>query len=331
MKLYSSNPPHIRNKDTNRTLMSDVIIVLLFNYAMAYYFYGPRVIYLAAVSVVSAVAAGLLCHLIAMRRPNLRDLSTLVTALILPLLMPASVNPKVLVAAVLFAIVVAKFPFGGTGNNLFNPAAAGFAFAAISWPSHIFTYPTPLEHLPVFGELAFNAAQSPLRTLRLGGIPTQSLSEMLLGNFPGPMGCTNILVLLACLLFLAVRGTIRWQMPVSFLAAAALFALFLPRAGLSGVESIGYELMSGSLLFGAIFMLTDPVTSPKRLSAKIVYSVIAGMILMAFRRFGASGQMFAFALLLMNAFTPVFDLLTEEMLWKGRRALRAAGKNQKLQ
>jgi electron transport complex protein RnfD len=118
------------------------------------------------------------------------------------------------------------------------------------------------------------------------------------------MGCTNILVLLACLLFLSVRGTVRWQMPVSFLAAAGLFALLFPRSGMEGFQSVGYELMSGSLLFGAIFMLTEPVTAPKRIGAKILYSVLAGMVVMLFRRFGGMGQMFCFALLLLNAFTP---------------------------
>lgn len=331
MRLESSSPPHIRGKETNRSKMVDVIIVLCIVYFLAFYFYGARSLFLLAVALVSSVAAELLGSLIAMRRPNLRDYSSLVTGLILPLLMPASVPAYVLITAVVFGICVAKFPFGGTGQNLFNPAAAGFAFAAINWPAQVFSYSVPLEHLPAAWEVTARAAQSPAAVLKLGGVPSLDMVEMVLGNFAGPMGCTNILVVAACLLFLVVRGTVKWQMPLAFLISCAGFAFLFPRAQMSGAESVAYELMSGMLLFGAVFMLTDPVTSPKRTCAKVAYSVVAGIVTMLFRRFGGFEECFAFSLLLANAFVPLFDLLAEQVIWDVRRALCASGKAKKLQ
>lgn len=320
MKLNTYEAPHIRHQETTRILTLDMVLVLLFIYGMAFFYYGPRVLALGAVSVCASVACDILCTLIAGRKPNIRDYSPVVTGMLLPLLMPASIPYHVAAVAAVFGIAVAKHPFGGVGHNVFNPAAAGFSFATICFAEQLFLYPLPRNWLPVFSQTEATLVNSPAFTLSVGGIPGYDPVEMLLGNYPGPMGATNILVLVACLLYLVLRNTVRWEIPVFFFAAVCVIAFAFPRAEIGPgpdvllrVRLLGYELMSGYLLFGGAFLLSDPVTTPKRDAAKIAYAVAAGIVVMLFRRYGGFEDTFPFAVLIMNATVWGFDMTAERL------------------
>lgn len=320
MRIKHFEAPHIRHGERTVSLMLDMVIMLLLLYGMAFFYYGPRALVLGVLSVASCLLADLACILMRRSRVRLRDLSAVVTGLILPLLMPASVPYHVVVAAALFAILVAKHPFGGVGNNIFNPAAAGMAFAVICFGNAVvFSYPSPLGWLPVFGKLEAAVLDSPASVLNLGGAPRHDLLDMAMGNFPGPMGATNILVILACLLFLIFRRTVRWITPVTFLAAVSAFAFLFPRANVTGLQSVAYELMSGMLLFGGAFLLGDPVTTPKRGWSKAAFGLAAGVVVMIFRRYGELEDSLVFALLLMNAMVWAFDMLGEHLASLVRR------------
>lgn len=323
--------PHIRYEESTCTIMGDAILTLLFLYAMAFYYHGPRTVALGGVSAAASILCDVFCILLAGRRPHLRDLSALVTGLIIPLLMPASIPYHIVAAAAVFAIVVVKQPFGGMGYNVFNPAAGGVAFATICFTGQMFLYPQPREWLPVFGETQSALVNGPSFTLALGGIPQYDILDMALGNYPGPMGATNILVILACLLYLILRNTVRWEMPVSFLLTAGVFAWLFPRAGMLPRESVLFEMMSGLLLFGGVFLLGDPVTTPKRDWSKVGYGVTAGIIVMLFRRYGNLQESFVFAVLLMNAAVWAFDMLGERLASLIRRRKFEAFNDQKTQ
>lgn len=329
MKFTRHAAPHIRFQESNRTLMSDAIIVLLVLCVLAYLFYGLRAIAICGVAVVSAVIPDIFCTLLRGKRINPRDFSAVVTGLIIALAMPATIGYPIVAAATAFAIVVVKHPFGGVGNNIFNPAAAGFSFAAICWPQQVFLYPQPFESLPVLGTLSVKLFQNPAFVLKYGGLPTNDITEMALGNYPGPMGATNILVLLTCLVYLLFRRTVRWQLPLSFLATCAFVAFLFPRVGTDGVQSVLFEMMSGMLLFGAVFMITDPATSPKRDSSFAVYGVFAGVVTMLFRYYGGFEESLPFAVLFANAFVPVIDRYNESLHRLIRRKNLEARKNQK--
>ena len=324
--------------------MSDAIILLLVLCVLAFLYYGLRALLVCAVSVLAAVAADLVCVLLRGRRPNPRDLSAVVTGLVIALMMPATISFTAVATAAVFAIAIVKHPFGGTGSNLFNPAAAGFSFAAICWPVQVFSYPLPFDRIPLWGqaassgqlvyqagEMSVRLYQNPVFVLKVGGIPTNSLSEMLLGNYPGPMGATNILVLLACLCYLIYRGTVRWQLPISFLASCAAVVLLFPRESTDRIQSLLYELMSGLLLFAAVFLLSDPVTRPKRDSALIVYGIFAGIITMFCRYSGGFEESVTFAILLANAVMPAIDRHDEELHRLLRRKRLEFGKLKKTQ
>lgn len=321
MKLQAYNPPHIRYKDSGKTIMDDVLLVLVALYLMASYYYGLRAVVLGLFSVALATVCDILCKLLLRQKIGVREHSSVVTAMIIPLLLPATVPYSILAAATLFALVVVKFPFGGVGHNLFNPAAGGFAFVCICFPTQVFSYPMPLDNIEVFGKYAGSLVYSAAYTLKAGGIPSSGgFLEVLLGNMPGPMGATNVLVVITCLVYLSVRGTVRIMTPVCFLLTCALFAWFFPRAPVGSIGSVMYELCSGALIFGAVFMLTDPATVPKRGGAAALYAVFAGLINMLFRRFGGFEEPIGFVLLLCNTAVPSFDYLNEIILRRVRRS-----------
>ncbi|WRS26665.1 RnfABCDGE type electron transport complex subunit D [Oscillospiraceae bacterium MB08-C2-2] len=320
MKTKSIMPPHIRHGESTRTLSVNTMLALSFVYAMALFFYGPRAVALGVVSVVTCVITELLCLLLARKKINIRDYSSIITGMVLPLMMPASIAYHIVVVAGIFAIAVVKHPFGGTGQNVFNPAAGGFAFVVVSFGDKLFQYPLPLERMDVLADLSGKIfSSSPAYTLGLGGRPQYEALSMLLGNFPGPMGATNILVILACLLYLVFRNTVHWTLPISFLSTVAAYSWLFPRLIGGRSLSVVYEMTSGILLFGGVFLLGDPVTTPKRNVSKLVYGVSAGIVVMLFRRYGGYEEEFAFALLLLNAAVWPIDMLIERISSKVRR------------
>ncbi|MEG2203756.1 MAG: RnfABCDGE type electron transport complex subunit D [Oscillospiraceae bacterium] len=331
MKFKTQNPPHIRSRESNQTMMAEAMIAVLPLYAMAAYYYGIRALFLGAVSVLTCVLTDLVCLLVGRRVPNIRDYSAAMTGMMIPLLMPASVQWEIVAAAGIFAIAVAKHPFGGVGQNVFNPAAAGVAFSMICWPKSLFSYPMPFDTLPIAIDETVRLVSSPARTLALGGVPAIDLRDMLVGNAPGPMGATSILVLMTCLLFLTVRRIASMPMTLSFLAGAAGVAALFPRASMDATESVCYELMSGLMLIGAVFLLNDPVSSPKRRGPRLLYGLLAGIVSMVFRHIGQFEESLLFAVLVMNSAVWIIDLWGEQIAHARRRKQSEAKQDTEIQ
>ena len=329
--LMNQNAPYVRQSESVLTVMTDVIIALVPLYLMSFFYYGARALVLGILGVICCVGFSAVGNLIFREKIYLRDLTPIVTGLIIPLLMPADIPYYVIVAASAVAIIVVKMPFGGTGNNLFNPAAVGFATVAICWQSKVFSYPAALQKIGIFTDTAAKTAQSPAYSMSVGIVPDYDIIDMFLGNAAGPMGATNILVIVACGIFLIVRKTVNWRTPVFFLAACTLMSVIFPRVQGSSFDVMCYELFSGMLVFGAFFMLSEPITSPKRDFAKAAYSFVSGIVVMLFRIFGGFEDGFVFALIIMNVFAPMFDSVCEEFLhiWRHKEIVLASIKKKK--
>ncbi|MEA5012672.1 MAG: RnfABCDGE type electron transport complex subunit D [Angelakisella sp.] len=319
MRLTVRIAPHIRNSVSNKTVMGDALITLLALYFIAWYYYGIRAVVLGCVSVATCWVADALCTLLRKAPVNRYDYSPAVTGLIIPLLLPASVEYKVVVAAGLFAICIVKQAFGGLGSNIFNPAAGGLAFVIACWGTKLFSYPSPFSVLPVTGVITEKLTNGAAYTLSLGGVPPYDTTSIVLGLLPGPMGTTNILVVGACLLYLMFRGTVRFTQSMVFLGTAALWAAFLPRIPGSPLMSVFYELCATPLLFAAAFLFSDPVTTPRRWEAKLLYASISGALVMLLRVYGGFEMMLPFAILLCNALVPALDDFMEGQITKKRR------------
>ncbi len=312
-KLMYQNAPHVRQSESVTTMMADVIIALLPIYFMSCFYHGMRSAVLGIFSVFCCVVLSLLGALI-LREKIVFDLTPVITGLIIPLLLPADIPYYIVLCAAAVAIFVVKIPFGGTGNNLFNPAAVGFASVAICWPELIFRYPVTMKTLEIFGESTVNTVQSPAYSLALGAVPDYDVLDMLLGTAPGPMGATNILVVIACGLYLIVRKSVNWMTPVFFLGTYSAICLLFPRITASPFDALCYELFSGTIIFGAFFMLSEPVTSPKRDFGKIMAAVLSAIAVFLFRYFGEFEMGFASALILMNVFSSFYDQICESVL-----------------
>ncbi len=312
-QLMYQNAPHVRQSESVTTIMTDVIIALLPIYFMSCFYHGLRSLALGIFGVFCCVVLSVLGSFI-LREKLVFDLTPTITGLIIPLLLPADVPYYVIACACSVAIFVVKIPFGGTGNNLFNPAAVGFASVAICWPDIIFRYPVTMKAIEIFGESTVNTVQSPAYSLALGAVPDYDLLDMLLGSAPGPMGTTNILVVIACGIYLIVRKAVNWVTPTFFLGTYSLICLLFPRITASPIEALCYELFSGTIIFGAFFMLSEPATSPKRDFGKIMAAVASAVAVLLFRYFGEFEMGFASALILMNVLSPLFDEICESFL-----------------
>ena len=323
------SPPHIRHKSSSAIVMSDVIIAMIPLYIMAYFYYGIRPLILGLISVTVCFATDSFCKLLARQKISPLESSSVVTGMMIPLLLPASIDISVIILAGLFAMLVAKHPFGGLGQNIFNPAAAGIAFVTISFSSTIFLYPVPMEMKLGFHVENVTLVSSTSSLLNLGGVPVVNPIDMLFGNVAGPMGATSILVLITCLIYLVLRGTIRWHMPLIYIGVSGLLSMIFIRANMSMFDSLMYELSSGVLIFVSVFMITDPVTSPSRDIGRMLYAALAAVLTMLFRHIGVFEQTAVFVILIMNSITLVFDNVGEIVYNRLRRVKLESCKNKK--
>lgn len=298
----------------------DIVWMTLPPLAIATFFYGAR----PALLCIAASVTALLCdHLVSWLRArpyDRRDNSSIPAALVLTMLMPATVHYYIVVVSVIAATMLGKHAFGGAGHYPFNPAAFGYAVATVSWPEEVLAYPAPFTKLGLWEAGEATLMENFSHTLRAGGVPNVSLYDLVLGNYAGPVGATSVLVLVACAMFFWMRRDITLSLPLGFLLACALVAWFYPRINTLGLEppwlyidtrliSLEYEMLSGALVYAAVFLINEPCTRPKHTRAHFAYGMILGFMTMMFRYFGTYDTGVCFAVLAVNALTEPLDSL----------------------
>ncbi len=309
--------------DANR----DVVFMILPLLALSTFFYGPRPI---ALCIAAAFTAMLCDHLVSWLRSRPHDRtenSSIPAALVLVMLMPATVHYYVVIVSVAVATMLGKHAFGGYGHYPFNPSALGYAVAAVSWPNQVFLDPTPFSEIGLFDLGSVTLLESAAHTLRAGGVPNTSLFDLILGNYAGPIGATSVLVIIACAMYLWMRRGITLSVPLGFLLACAAVAFFYPRVNTLGLEppwlyldirliSLQYEMLSGALVFAAVFLINEPVTRPKNTRAHFAYGLLLGFMTMMFRYFGSYDTGVCFAVLAVNALSAPLDRLFSRRAWQ---------------
>lgn len=313
------------NAGKNRRYYVDICLLSIPLLSMAYFYYGLRPVLMG----VFAVVLGNLCdRLVCMlRRREYRDddWSSESFALLIALMMPASCDWYVLAVAVLAGVLIGKEAFGGYGRYPFHPTAVGYVVAAVSWPDQVFRYPAPGTILPLGNIQDMQLSGGISNMLKNGAMPNTDLLDMMLGNYAGPMGTTAVLVLLACAVFLLVRRDILLYAPLAFLATCGIIALVAPRQAVLESAAIAqtiagrfhvaiYELISGSVLFGALFLATEPFTMPrKHRGGQILYGVLLGVMTTAFRYYGVYDTGICFAVLTVDSVSQWLDRSAEWM------------------
>jgi electron transport complex protein RnfD len=302
--LKPSVAPHLRRTQRPFYQAGGVLLCIAAVVGYAYLYYGWRAVLLVAIGTVTAVLTELFCSIFRWKKPVWQDGTSAVTGALIGSMMSPLTPYWVPVMGSLFAIGVAKMPFGGTGRNVFNPAAAGMAFCAICFPTRLFNYPdTSLQQVIPLQDTADVITASP--SAQLGDISRFDLVKLLTGNFPGPVGSAGVLVLVACGLYLCVRGSASPLILLSYLGACAVVAQLFPRVATE--NTVMLELCTGLLLFTGVFLLGDPVTAPRHWLARILYGTLAGVLVMLLRYYGRFECSEFFAVLLANAFSPFLD------------------------
>jgi electron transport complex protein RnfD len=317
--LLLSSSPHVFSNMNVRRLMLNVIIALLPVTAYGVYIFGPSAARVILTSVVSCVLFEIIFRALVGSKQNFRDLSAVVTGLLLALVLPPSTPGWMVAIGALASIVMAKEFFGGLGHNPFNPALIGRAILLMSFPAAMTTWHKPPGLDAVSGASLTDAltTATPLAIIRQGGglmdvasgLGLDSLSDLytalFLGSRAGCIGETSILLILAGGVFLIATKTIVFVTPVVMILTTALFSALL------GIDPL-FSVLAGGVVFGAVFMATDYATTPLTTAGKALFGLGAAIVLVLIRKFGGYPEGVTYGILMMNAVTPYLNKLREK-------------------
>ena len=321
-RFIVSSSPHITSSATTARIMLDVIIALCPAVIAMVLLYGFYPLFLMILSVGTAVFCEWLYDIITKKPNSTRDLSAVVTGMILALNLPPVVPFYVPIAGAAFAIIIVKMLFGGIGRNFANPAITARIFLMLAWTGVMTTFVKPIDLsdganlFTYFTQgVSINlpdaiTTATPLAWVKSAtGNPAEGLNalDMFLGRIGGSAGEVSTLAVLIGGAYLAVRRIIDVRIPLIYIASTAVFtAIFYADSGYAG-EYVWTYLLGGGLMFGAFFMATDYATSPKTLPAVVIYSLGLGFLTVVIRKFGTMNEGVSFAILLMNIVTPMLE------------------------
>ena len=298
-QLVMSAGPHIHSDVSDRRIMLDVILALLPASIAAVVLFGLPALWIILTCVISAVASEFLFNLCAKRPQSVFDLSAVVTGLLLALNLSVKVPLWQCVIGSVFAIVLVKCAFGGIGHNFANPAITARVFMLLAFTSTVAGGALPR------GVDAVTSA-TPLDLIGAEGAALPTIGQMFLGLRGGAIGETCILALLIGFAYLLLRKVIRWQTPVIFIGT--VFVCYLIADGSLSVAF--YEILSGGLVLGAVFMATDYTTTPITAEGRMLFALGCGLITFVIRRFGTYPEGVSYSILCMNILAPWLEKWT---------------------
>ena len=310
--------PHIKRRASIRWSMLEVIIALIPACAFGVYAFGWRALIVLLISTGSAVLAEFLYQLLMKKPIMVKDCSAALTGLLLGMNLPVSVPLWIPVVGSAFAIIIVKQLFGGIGRNFLNPALAARVFLFVSWPAHMGKYTGFGTDVNLFANVDIEASATVLANIKEGTTPTVSVLDLFLGNCDGTIGEISALLLIIGGIYLLIRGIINWRIPVTYLGTCAILFFAFPQvAGVSRLDAMLIELLSGGLMLGAIFMATDYVTCPITKWGRVIFGIGCGLLTFFFRVFGANAEGVSFAILIMNSLVWYIDFATKPRIFGG--------------
>ena len=318
--IHLSSSPHFSFKMKTQYIMAAVLIALLPEAIAGIVFFGWRALLTILVSVASCVLFEYLFQKATKQKVVISNLSAAVTGLLLALVCPPTIPWWMVVIGSACAIIIAKGLFGGIGSNVFNPALTGRAVLFISFPSVMgarWLEPHTVDAI---------SSATVLSSLKSGAVDSIDYLQYFLGNRAGCIGETSILLILISFIFLLAARIIVWRAPLTMVLTVILGAFIsgLAKSGsLSGAgKEILINLLTGGLLFGATFMVTDYATTPVTKPGRLVFGAGCGLITFLIRRFGGYPEGVMFSILIMNAIAPFLNNLTVRMYGYGKKAGR---------
>lgn len=317
--LTVSGSPHIHDRQNVRSIMYGVVIAMIPAILVSVYFFGPDAARVIFISIAACLFFEWVIQKYLLKGPlTLNDGSALITGVLLAFNVPSNLPAFIIIIGALVSIGIAKMSFGGLGKNPFNPALVGRVFLLISFPVQMTSWPIAK---PLFSSSVTDAITGPttLGIIKEGLMEGKTVTDiMAASNFPGyyndfigaqggSLGEMSAIALLLGALYLFARRIITWHIPVAYLGSAFIFSgimwLINPQMYIDPVLSI----LAGGILLGVFFMATDMVTSPMSAKGQIVFGVGAGLLTIIIRTWGAYPEGVSFAILIMNAFTPLIN------------------------
>ena len=317
-KLIVSLSPHAHGNDSVERNMRGVIIALMPALLVSFFYFGIGSAIVCLTSVAACVFFEWTINKWILKNPRntIADGSAALTGLLLGMNLPSNLPVWIIIIGALFAIGVAKMTFGGLGNNIFNPALVGRCALLVAFPAQMTSWPVP-GHLLAYTDATTGA--TPLAVMKQA-IQTGDIGlldqlpdafSLLLGDYShgggaGTIGEICALALLIGLAYMLWKKIITWHIPVSIIATVFIFSGLMHLANPVYADPLTVVL-SGGLLLGAIFMATDYVTSPMTPRGQLIYGVAIGLLTIVIRNWGSYPEGMSFAILIMNAFTPLIN------------------------
>ena len=301
-KLIVSSAPHIRTKKDTPGVMLDVIIALLPTLIAGVVIFGLRALLVVATCVLASVVSEFLFNIIVKKNQTIFDLSAIVTGLILGLNLRADAPVWQCIVGSVFAIIVVKCLFGGLGQNFANPAVTARVFLLICFSNTLAGGARPI----ISSNPDLVAGATPLAVIAEGG-ELPALKDMFLGLRGGAIGEACILALVLGFIYLVARGVINFEIPVIMVGSVFVLSLLVGGDATTAL----YQILSGGLVFGAVFMATDYVTTPITRTGKMIFALGCGLITFLIRQYGGYPEGVSFAILFMNILTPYIESWTK--------------------
>lgn len=306
-KYIVSAAPHIHTKTSVSGIMCDVIIALMPSAVFGCLMFGYRAAILIIACILSCMASEFIFNKITKKKNTLGDCSAAVTGLLLALNLPPTVYVYMAVIGSAFAIIIVKQIFGGLGKNFMNPALAARCFMLVAWASAMTAFVNPLAG---YGVDAISSA-TPLAIMKSGADGAPTLKNAFLGFIPGTIGETSSLMILIGFAYLLIKKVISPRIPLAYVATFAILTFFFGNKGdMSAINYTLLQICTGGLLFGAVFMATDYVTTPTTPNGMIIFGIGCGVLTFVIRRFGGYPEGASFSIILMNIASPLIEKAT---------------------
>jgi electron transport complex protein RnfD len=285
-----------------------VVISLIPAGVAGVFIFGKTALWVIILCIISALVTEAVLEILSKRKVTVLDGSAVITGLLLAYNLPPKVPFWLPIIGSFFAIAIGKQVFGGLGQNIFNPALAARVFLMASWPKYMTTFTAPLN---------FDAITSatPLAAIKEGKVLEHlSYLDLFLGKRAGCIGEVCILALLLGAILLFMKGYISWHIPITYITTVGLFSYIFGPRGLFTGDWL-FHILSGGLILGAFFMATDYVTSPLTRRGQVIFGIGCGIITAIIRLWGGYPEGVSYAILMMNAATPIIDRYTKSRVY----------------
>jgi len=297
-----SMSPHIRGGNSIERMMLTFITALIPTSLVGIYLFGIKSLTVMIISMLTAVIVESIIERLTHKRLTYRDCHAIVTGLLLALILPPTVPWWIPVVGATVAIILGKMVFGALGNYPFNPVLVAWVVLKLSWGERLNLFFAPHSTEPILTPLMAVKEDPSL-------FYSYDMVSLFLGDKAGPIGTVCGLAVLIGAIFILYRGIIRWHIPISFLFGVAFFSFILRCINPDLYPPVIFQLISGGVLLGAFFIAPEPVTSPVTPKGMMLFGLLAGFLTMIIRMWGADPDGTLYAILIMNAATPLFNYL----------------------